>query len=341
MRIEYFDQAKGFAIFLMVFAHAIAWNYGDWQSVCVYHNGQEYPEIIGGLLWNVIYAFHMPLFFLVAGYFTPPHTQNTRLSWEECYKLLYKRTKRLLIPYLTTGFIIYFVRGHWGYWFFLSLWQLSIIGCVFTLICQMMNKKYSLTIDILIAGILYFILFTVQSRVEFEDTYDVFKFESYMPPYIIGIILSRHKKTFDMIISSNNVYMFSFVCFISLFATMYFDQSWSVAMQKILYFMRYYILPILGSIICLSLFYSNHQNVVCKMLGKIGKRTSEIYVLHILFVIQVPMVGEFILCQQPFTSITLQIVIFSVFSAIAIGLSIVFSMPLKKSKLLNSLLFGY
>ena len=271
----------------------------------------------------------------------PPHTQNTRLSWEEGYKLLYKRTKRLLIPYLATGFIIYFVRGHWGYWFFLSLWQLSIIGCVFTLICQLINKKYSLIIDLLIAGLFYWLLFKVKSIAKFEDTYEVLKFVAYMPPYIIGIILSRHKKLFEKIISSNNVYLFSIVCFISLFATKYMDQFSIIAIQKIVVLMRVYILPILGAMICLSFFYSNCQNIVCKMLGEIGKRTSEIYVLHILFVIQMPIIGEFILRQQPVTSITLQIVIFSVFSAIAIGLSILFSIPLKKSKLLNTLLFGY
>lgn len=70
-RIEFLDQAKGFAIFLMVFAHAIAWNFTDWQSVCIYSQGQSISEIFGGLIWNIVYSFHMPLFFLIAGYFTP------------------------------------------------------------------------------------------------------------------------------------------------------------------------------------------------------------------------------------------------------------------------------
>lgn len=32
-RIIFLDQAKGFTIFLMVFAHAIAWNLDNYQSV--------------------------------------------------------------------------------------------------------------------------------------------------------------------------------------------------------------------------------------------------------------------------------------------------------------------
>lgn len=35
-RIEYIDALKGFAILLMVMGHAIAWNYFDYESVCIY-----------------------------------------------------------------------------------------------------------------------------------------------------------------------------------------------------------------------------------------------------------------------------------------------------------------
>lgn len=69
-RIIFLDQAKGFAIFLMVFAHAIAWNLDNYQSVLFINSEQSNRNIIAGLLWQLIYSFHMPLFFLISGYLT-------------------------------------------------------------------------------------------------------------------------------------------------------------------------------------------------------------------------------------------------------------------------------
>ena len=65
-RFEYIDSIKGFAIFLMVMGHVIAWNYTDYKTVCIY-DFKQLPNIkLGGLVWQIIYSFHMPLFFMVS-----------------------------------------------------------------------------------------------------------------------------------------------------------------------------------------------------------------------------------------------------------------------------------
>lgn len=71
-RIQYIDQIKGFAIFLVVLAHAIGWNLYNWQQVLL----MDYSKPClweRSLLWDFIYSFHMPLFFFMSGLFTPPH----------------------------------------------------------------------------------------------------------------------------------------------------------------------------------------------------------------------------------------------------------------------------
>lgn len=71
-RIQYIDQIKGFAIFLVVFAHAIGWNLSNWQQVLLL----DYSEPCfweRSLLWSIIYSFHMPLFFFISVFFTPPY----------------------------------------------------------------------------------------------------------------------------------------------------------------------------------------------------------------------------------------------------------------------------
>lgn len=47
-RIEYLDAIKGFAILLVVMAHTIAWNYSDYNDICVYDPNQPINVKMGG-----------------------------------------------------------------------------------------------------------------------------------------------------------------------------------------------------------------------------------------------------------------------------------------------------
>lgn len=80
-RIEYIDIARGIGILLVVLAH------NDFGFISQYG-------------YQVIYSFHMPLFFLLSGYFI-----KTNSSFFEFFK---KRFHSLLKPYLFTLFLIYF-----------------------------------------------------------------------------------------------------------------------------------------------------------------------------------------------------------------------------------------
>lgn len=78
-RIESFDILKGIAIILMIVAHTYGPNY---------------------IIWNFIYSFHMPLFFIVSGYFYKP---------KQLSKLLKNNCVQLLVPYLTMCCVIAFL----------------------------------------------------------------------------------------------------------------------------------------------------------------------------------------------------------------------------------------
>ena len=81
-RIAYLDVAKGIGILLVALAHA------DISLVSPY-------------LHKFIYAFHMPLFFFLSGYFFKPGIPF--------WALLKKRFNSILKPYLVTIFLIYIV----------------------------------------------------------------------------------------------------------------------------------------------------------------------------------------------------------------------------------------
>lgn len=81
-RIEYIDIARGIGILLVVLGH------NDFA-------------LVSPFAYQVIYSFHMPLFFFLSGYFINPSIG----SWE----FIKKRFNSLLKPYLFTIFMIYFV----------------------------------------------------------------------------------------------------------------------------------------------------------------------------------------------------------------------------------------
>ncbi|HLO14207.1 MAG TPA: acyltransferase family protein [Anaerolineales bacterium] len=81
-RIEYLDIARGIGILLVVLGH------NDFGAVSPFFE-------------QVIYSFHIPLFFFLSGYFI-----NTSLSFFDYFK---KRFHSVLKPYLFTIFLIYFV----------------------------------------------------------------------------------------------------------------------------------------------------------------------------------------------------------------------------------------
>lgn len=73
-----FDILKGFGIFLMLCGHY--WPDAHWAH-------------------QIIYSFHMPLFFLVAGYFSKPLNMSV-------WSAIKKSAKRLLLPFLVTQLLL-------------------------------------------------------------------------------------------------------------------------------------------------------------------------------------------------------------------------------------------
>lgn len=80
-RINWIDQVKGFTIFLVVYGHNFPFN-------------EKY-----------IYSFHMPLFFMIAGFFHPKVSNLANFN---------KRVKSILVPYFIWSFLLFL------FWFLIS-----------------------------------------------------------------------------------------------------------------------------------------------------------------------------------------------------------------------------
>lgn len=332
-RIEYLDATKGFAIFLMVFAHAIAWSFDDYRQVVILNGNQDSGIKCAGFLWQLVYSFHMPLFFFISGFFSDLKGP----LWQE----IQKKSQRLLIPYVTTGFLILLVRPTYGYWFLFTLWQLQIVSIFLSWFLQRINKKDNVLIDFFIIALTYFSLKWLCKHCCFTNPLcDFNKYIVYYIPFFLGFMYNKHRCIKNFL---EGKYLFYLVLFITLFSCRYIKINGEFSQMLIMmcnFLDRFSATSVLGSLLFIEFFRLESNNQVRDLFSYLGKNTFYIYVFHIFFVVQIKQVGSYWIQTNMETCITTQILYGTIVSAIAITLSLVCATFVKKSTLLDRLFFG-
>lgn len=99
-RIAFIDIARFYGILLVYYGHVI-------ESV------MNQKVAIAGAQYKFIYSFHMPLFFVIAGFVAKDITQDTR-AWQTLMKLLHGR----IVPYIFFTILLiiptFFLAGNHG-----------------------------------------------------------------------------------------------------------------------------------------------------------------------------------------------------------------------------------
>ena len=90
-RIEYIDALKGFAIFCVLWGHSLQYLKNGYDF---FHNP----------MFEFIYSFHMPLFFMISGFF---FCSSLKLSFKD---FLYKKSVQLLLPCVVWATIFCMMR---------------------------------------------------------------------------------------------------------------------------------------------------------------------------------------------------------------------------------------
>jgi len=335
-RIEYIDAIRGFAILLVVMAHTIAWNYVDWHDVCLFNQSQSVNYMTGGAVWQVIYSFHMALFFMVSGYLTGTSLVNAKNLWTR----VKSKTIRLLIPYIGTFFLIYIVRGSYGYWFLLALYEMAVLWLLLSFVLNKINKQQSFWIDFLVLGFVYVALRVMTILIPMACWHINFGvFIGYYIPFCFGVLMKRHE-FIEKIVRTPLCFSCCLIAFVVLFVCRYwtdYPQIYQIV-SKIDFFFS--ILALLACAMIFHVFMNGINKKVETIFAYLGKVSMPIYILHNLFTIQIVAIGNYILQQTVVTSLTLQIVYSFVFSAIAISLSVILYKILIHSRIVSLLFFG-
>jgi fucose 4-O-acetylase-like acetyltransferase len=212
-RLEYIDQIRGLAIILVVIGHIIQFN-----------------DIQGGMknsVFNVIYSFHMPLFFFISGYIG--YKTIKIIDFKSLRKHLLNKTISLLIPLFSWSILVnkFFLNQEWNsittndiintitnpsLWFFKILFEIFFFYGFFVLISSLKNKNNNFLKDILI--FLFILVLTIGYSIITENKI----FSSlllYTLFFYMAVFISKNS-FIEKLIMNEWVFGLSFILFIIL-----------------------------------------------------------------------------------------------------------------------------
>lgn len=274
-RLLYIDRLKGFTIYLVVIGHLIQHNVSNSCS-----NG----------LFNIIYSFHMPLFFFLSGYVSFKTIKID--SIREYFIFIKNKAFALLIPMLIWPLIrkYFFTNAtdyntiladiareiqYPGLWFLKMLFQILVVYSLFNVLTIYLNKKMKLWIDILLCFI--FISFLTLFSLVFKEK-AILTFLLNFSFFMIGVLISKYdfiKKIIENKISAS-IIAITFVLFVGHYN---FIQQDTLIMKG---------LKVIISLTAVSLFYYLTKKITLPLrldnyICKIGQKSLIIYVTHFSF----------------------------------------------------------
>lgn len=334
-RIQWIDSTRGFALILMVIGHVIAWQFEDYSKVLPFNYESCKGILTAGFLHQMIYSFHMGLFFMLSGYLL------YKTGGRSLYRIMINKSKALLVPYIVTGFIILIVREKFGYWFLFSLFELLLLGTVMMNILEKINMNRKIWIDAISILISYVLLRRLLSLSFLQNNYVniAYCMEFYLP-FMFGFVCRKYSL---MEKNYKSLYTLVAIVYLTLFFFRYIpDENLFIhQFKRVSALLNYFsVMPITGSILSILFIKSIKSEIIHTILSYIGKFTLEIYILHVFFVIEIRAISDYWLSCSISSCIASQITYSVLVGAIAIVLSLILQKVICRSKLLNGLLFG-
>lgn len=203
--IPYIDAIKGFAIFLVVMGHVLAWQFDNFTDIV---QQKESPQTM--FLWRMIYSFHMPLFFFISGYLF----SKSKFAEIDGPKYIWKKATTLIVPFITMGTLFYLVRDKlYNYWFLRSLFEFILIALPFEIYRSRTTKMQSTAFSILYYGGVYFVLIMLHGYLQrISWLYELIDIRyNYFMFFSLGLILRRIRQVLGRTIASGGGQMLSVI----------------------------------------------------------------------------------------------------------------------------------
>lgn len=316
-RIIYLDALRGIAIIFVVMGHTVQFNMISYSANDVF---------------NFIYSFHMPLFFIISG--MAAAIGRSKIQFSNATHLIYSKIRSLIVPFLSWSLIIPAIISpafdlreihiklitllqspDKGTWFLLTLFMIYINYFVVCFVSNYFkNQKVEfLTTFVVLCGVVGGKILTGNSFY-FSAIYNV--------AFFVGYFFMRYNLSAYI-----NKYIVLVCIFLFCFYSVKFDFQESSTIMK------------LGIGLMAFLFWGyiaqKMEYKFCKKTAWLGQNTLEIYVMH-YYVVKIFSVEMDVSVIKP---IPLFIVIAMISIIVCIVVTYIGSV-IKKIPLMGFLLFG-
>jgi|GEM_PF-2471790 len=286
VRYDIIDEIKGMTILFVLIGHILVGIINNYNIDSPYTNDITIVENLCYVLKDIIYSFHMPLFFIISGIFA-----NHSLK-EDFKSMIKNKFFRLGIPYFfwsfvaaicmqiiskytTNGlgiedFILSPIHPFFQYWFLYDLFFIFIIYYVFNYI---FNKK----IFFVFCMILYLINYYL------PDYWIIKSISTYLIFFSIGtFVLDLFKNIFIKRSSVKELVIIGGLFFLAIIY--YINLLYTNKLDGFIYLYKF-IVAILGSgCICVLISYMSNNKFVSIIIKLFGKESMLVYCIHVFFI---------------------------------------------------------
>lgn len=313
-RLIYIDALRGFAMLLVIVGHLIQFNYST---------GIENP------IFNIIYSFHMPLFFFISGCSRSisESVKGEIKSIKELIQFYWKSFISLIIPALSWTYIVplFFTNKvefpEFKFWFLEVLFVIMIIWGGYSLLYNKLGRKTWITYLFIATITAAFIIGTKRIPI------------MYLIMFIFGYYFQSNNWLCKI---SHHIYSILAIVFCLVVGYFRYSINGIESAQRI---WLEFPISIIASICLTRLLYSietssNPQHL--KTLAYIGNKTIGIYLCHFFFL-------NLSVLTTSIESIKSSIIQFSLLLIIALGISyicIIIENIIKRFELLYGILYG-
>ena len=352
-RLEWLDALRGFTMILVVANHVAGMGFGEeWK------HSSAIPFLI---------LFRMPLFFFVSGFLAYKASQVWNLK--NLGSLVWKKIKVQTIPTVAFFFLAMAIlnRHFWpavetafhsamkgGYWFTIALLYMFIIYYMFSYLESKLRWKSWIPITLLFLVSLAFYETNYQPKYfSWAAGYrgaktDLFYFLQdssfvqvllYFPFFLYGNMVHRYWNGAQKMMDSK--WFFPVVIIVVILATLdalkwhTLRMTWAVIPLTVSRF---------GLLTITFMYFRYYQQYFTKFtimgvsLQYVGRRTLDIYLIHFLFMPDLPQIGEFFKSYPH--NFVVDILLSVLLGLVVIGFSIITSNILRISPFFKKWLFG-
>ncbi|MDE7411514.1 MAG: acyltransferase [Paramuribaculum sp.] len=280
-RIGYFDSMRGLSMILVVLGHIYL--FADPET-----NDLSTPTAI-------LMSFRMPLFFGISGFFayrTLQHWSAALMKQTTIRKLraqiLCATVFYMLYQVTQHGDVLGFTHSGYGFfWFTIALFQMFVIYMMVVMLCKSFHKDYSgLILALLALPAVYLSYHPTDYQIDVVLSWS--KVTRYFPYFTIGVIIRQYWNWFERLLHSD--------WFVTLTITVFFlgciycyTDGYHYPTNFIDHLFQNQIHRATGLLTVIIFFHSRARyfdgsSSVARFLRFTGKRTLDIYMMHIFFV---------------------------------------------------------